>query len=81
MEYVVDYNRVDMPRYIIPGALGFSVVAAAFLFWLIYGREASTGYDVGFLSAVNASLNAASAVSLFAGLAAIRKGNWKTPRT
>ena len=69
MENVVDYNRVDMPRYIIPGALGFSVVAAAFLFWLIYGREASTGYDVGFLSAVNASLNAA-----------IRKGNWKTHR-
>lgn len=80
MENVVDYNRVDMPRSIIAGALGFSVVAAAFLFWLIYGREASTGYDVGFLSGVNASLNAASAISLFAGLAAIRKGNWKTHR-
>ena len=69
-----------MPRYIIPTALALSVAAAAFLFWLIYGRETSTGYDVGFLSGVNATLNAASALSLFAGLAAIRKGNWKTHR-
>jgi putative membrane protein len=80
MENAIDYQRVDMPRYIIPTCLGLSAVAALFLFWLIYGREASTGYDVSYLSAVNATLNAASAISLFAGLAAIRNKNWKLHR-
>jgi putative membrane protein len=80
MENAIDHQKVDMPRHIIPICLGLSAMAALFLFWLIYGREASTGYDVSYLGAVNASLNFASATCLFAGLAAIRKGNWKLHR-
>lgn len=80
MENAIDYQRVDLPRSIIWVSLGLSVAAALFLFWLIYGRETSTGYDVGYLAGVNASLNAASAASLFAGFWAIRKRRWKLHR-
>lgn len=80
MENAIDYQRVDMPRYIVPVCLCLSMLAALFLFWLIYGREASTGYDVSYLSAVNASLNAASAICLFAGFVSIRKGHWRQHR-
>ncbi|MFA5508945.1 MAG: DUF420 domain-containing protein [Vulcanimicrobiota bacterium] len=80
MDSSVDYQKVEMPRVIIPVAVGFSVLAVGFLFWLIYGREASTGYDVAYLAGVNASLNAASAFCLFAGFFAIRGGHWKRHR-
>lgn len=69
-----------MPRGVVPVCLTVSALAALFLFWLIYGRESSTGYDVGYLAAVNASLNAASALCLFAGFAAIKAARWKVHR-
>ncbi len=69
-----DYDEVKVPGYLIPASLGFSAVAIGFLFWLIYGNSGNTSYDVSFLAPVNACLNAASAVCLFAGFAAIRSG-------
>ncbi len=65
-------ENVSVPGYLIPLSLGISAVAVAFLFWLIYGNEGSQSYDVAFLAPINASLNAASAICLFAGYAAIR---------
>ena len=64
---------VRIPGYIVPSALGLSVVAIGFLFWLIYGRESGGGFDASFLAPVNATLNGASALCLFAGYSAIRK--------
>ncbi len=69
-----EYSDVEIPRYLIPGSLTLSVVALGFLFWLIYGNPGSTAYDVAFLAPVNACLNAASALCLFLGFAAIRSG-------
>ena len=53
-----------------------SAVALAFLVWLIYFNEAQA-FDpasVAFLPAVNAALNACSAVCLSLGIVAIRRG-------
>ena len=53
-----------------------SVAALSFLAWLLLIRRggAVAGVDLRFLPAVNASLNALSAVLLTAGWAAIRRG-------
>lgn len=64
---------VRIPGYLIPASLGLSVLAIGFLFWLIYGNEGSQSFDASFLAPVNACLNAASALCLFAGFGAIRK--------
>ena len=74
------YEKVDIPKFIIPTSLALSAVAIGFLFWLIYGQEGSTAYDVSYLAGVNAFLNACSAVCLFAGFAFIKKKNWKVHR-
>jgi putative membrane protein len=51
-----------------------SVVALSFLFWLLVWRTATPGgADLRFLPAVNASLNATSAVLLAVGLFFIKK--------
>lgn len=76
----VPYGRVDIPKFIIPSSLGLSAVAITFLFWLIYGNEGSSTYDVSYLAGVNATLNACSAFCLVAGYLAIRAKNWKTHR-
>jgi putative membrane protein len=73
-------ENVQIPSYIIPACLSFSIVAVGFLFWLIYGNEGNTSFDASFLAPVNACLNAASACCLFAGYWAIRKGDWKLHR-
>lgn len=76
----VDHDRVEIPKWVIPACLGLSVVALAFLVWLIYINPGSSAYDVGFLAAVNACLNGGSAVCLFAGYRAIKSGNWQRHR-
>ncbi len=54
----------------------FSVMALAFLFWLIYLRQGGGGsLSFAFLPAVNASLNATTAAFLVRGWLAIRSGN------
>lgn len=53
-----------------------SALALTFLFWLLYGREgggAAASGSLGFLPAVNAGLNAASATCLVLGFLAIRR--------
>ncbi|MEO1173553.1 MAG: DUF420 domain-containing protein [Myxococcota bacterium] len=57
------------------GILAVSAAAIAFLFWLIYfkdGLQRGTG-EFTFLPAVNASLNAASAVCVASGVVLIRQ--------
>lgn len=71
---------VTIPSYVLPGSIGFSLVAIAFLVWLIYFNPGSDAYDVGFLGGVNAALNGLSAICILAGYAAIRKRNWKLHR-
>ena len=53
-----------------------SVVALAFLFWLLVLRQANPddAADLAFLPAVNASLNATAAALLIAGFYFIKKG-------
>lgn len=54
----------------------FSLVAVVFLAWLILvNRGAETSVDLSFVPALNACLNAASAVLLVAGVRAIKRGN------
>ena len=51
-----------------------SAGASAFLIWLIYFKSAShTGIDVSFLSTVNATCNALSAICLLIGILAIKQ--------
>lgn len=71
------------PRGAIASILAVSVAACAFLFWLLYFREAgeAAGDRLRFLPAVNAGLNAASAVCLVLGFAAIRRGAVARHRT
>jgi putative membrane protein len=65
-------NNIEIPPYLIPGSLGLSAVAVGFLFWLIYGKEGTGGFDASFLAPLNAALNAASATCLVAGYQAVR---------
>ncbi len=54
----------------------FSAVAVAIIGWLLLVRDGGgSTLDVGFLPAVNASLNATSAALLVAGWVAIRRKN------
>ena len=76
----LDYQKVSIPKGLILTCLGVSMIAIAFLLWLIYGRETTTTQDVSFLAPVNASLNALSATCLFLGYRAIRAKKWKTHR-
>ena len=73
---LVDSQEVTLPKHLIPVSLGISILAITFLFWLIYGHHGENTYEVGYLAAVNACLNAASATCLFAGFRAIRRGQW-----
>lgn len=59
------------------GIIAFSMAAVAFLFWLIYFKEpsAQTLAFVSYLPAVNATLNAMSAMCLVAGFINIKKRN------
>jgi putative membrane protein len=59
-----------------------SVAALALLAYLLLLRHgaATTGTDVSFLPAVNASLNALAAMLLLCGYVAIRRHNWRVHR-
>jgi len=52
-----------------------SAGALAFLTWLLLGHRRTTGVDLSFMPAVNASFNATAAVLLVAGRVAIRRGH------
>lgn len=56
--------------------LAVSLIAALFLFWLIYAHPApdASGLRLAFLPALNAGLNALTAVLLVIGYALIRSG-------
>lgn len=64
------------PPSVIAGILGLSVVASAFIFWLVYVHPPidAAGASFHFLPALNAVLNAAAAVALFVGYRYIRTG-------
>ena len=76
----VDYQDVSIPKTLLLSCLAVSALAVAFLLWLIYGRESTSGQDVSFLAPVNASLNALSASCLALGYRAIRAKNWQLHR-
>lgn len=68
-------DELSLSKHLVSASIGLSLIAVSFLFWLIYGHDSQHTYEVGYLATVNACLNAASATCLFAGYAAIRKGN------
>jgi len=76
-------TAVRTPPAIIAGILGVSALASAFIFWLVYIHPPvdAAGASFNFLPAVNAFLNAASAVALFAGYRFIRAGLINQHRT
>ena len=70
------------PPAVIAGILGISVVASAFIFWLVYVHPpvdaASTRFN--FLPGLNAVLNAASAIALWLGYRFVRAGQIRQHR-
>lgn len=63
-------------RQAVGAILALSAVILGFLFWLIYFAPGiETGANVSFLPAVNAGLNATSAVLVALGILAIKQGN------
>ena len=67
-------NEMRTPPGIIATIIGISAVASLFLFWLIYFHPPSdvTGTHLLFLPALDALLNALSAIALVVGLIFIR---------
>lgn len=65
------------PKKAVSVIIGISILAIAFLFWLIYFKEpsAQTLSFIGRLPAVNASLNALSAICLVCGFFFIKRNN------
>jgi putative membrane protein len=67
-------QQARTPPAIIAAILGVSALASAFIFWLVYIHPpvdaASTRFN--FLPALNAALNAASAIALYTGYRFIR---------
>jgi len=64
------------PASIIWAIIGISVLASAFIFWLVYVHPPvdAAGASFRFLPAVNAVLNACSAVALLIGYRYVRAG-------
>lgn len=69
-------NSAARGRASILGIVLFSLLACAFLFWLLYFREASSPHSRSllWLPAFNAALNASSSCCLVLGFLAIRRG-------
>ena len=67
-------NETRTPPGILATIIGISAVASLFLFWLIYFHPPAdvTGTHLLFLPALNALLNALSAIALFIGFLFIR---------
>jgi len=63
-------------RSVIGGSIAISVVAFAFLVWLIYLKQQPAVHSqaLSFLPAVNSGLNACSAIALITGVWAIKRG-------
>jgi putative membrane protein len=62
------------PPSVVAAIIGVSVVASAFIFWLVYVHPAvdAAGASFNFLPGLNALLNAAAAIALVAGYRFIR---------
>jgi putative membrane protein len=69
--------RAKTPPSIIAAIIGISVVASLFIFWLVYVHPPvdAAGTSFNFLPAVNAVLNACSAVALLIGFRYIKRLN------
>jgi len=69
-------SHYKTPASIIWAIIAISVVASAFIFWLVYIHPPvdAAGTSFNFLPAVNAVLNACSAIALFVGYRYIRAG-------
>jgi putative membrane protein len=67
---------------VILGIVLVSCIAIGFLFWLLYGRQASGEFSssLTFLPALNAVLNGLSAIALCVGLYFIRRRNTNAHR-
>ncbi len=74
MPETLPVNEAKTPPALIAGVLAVSVVAAAFLFWLVYWHAPSdvAGTHLLFLPALNALLNGLSALALVVGFIAIK---------
>lgn len=64
------------PPAVIAAILGVSLIASIFIFWLVYIHPPvdAAGTSFNFLPALNAALNATSAISLWVGYRFIRRG-------
>ena len=62
------------PPAVIAAIIGISAAASAFIFWLVYVHPPvdAAGASFNFLPALNAALNAAAALALFAGYRFVR---------
>jgi putative membrane protein len=69
--------RAKTPPSIIAAIIGISVVASLFIFWLVYVHPPvdAAGTSFNFLPAINAVLNACSAVALLIGFRYIKRLN------
>ena len=69
--------RAKTPPSIIAAIIGISVVASLFIFWLVYVHPPvdAAGTSFNFLPAVNAVLNACSAIALLVGFRYIKRLN------
>jgi len=70
-------NETRTPLPVVAAIIAISAAASLFLFWLVYFHAPSdvTGTRLLFLPALNALLNALSAIALFAGFLFIRAKN------
>jgi putative membrane protein len=69
--------RAKTPPSIIAAIIGISIVASLFIFWLVYVHPPvdAAGTSFNFLPAVNAALNACSAIALLVGFRYIKRLN------
>lgn len=69
--------RAKTPPSIIAAIIGISAVASLFIFWLVYVHPPvdAAGTSFNFLPAVNAVLNACSAIALLVGFRQIKRLN------
>src|SRR5271167_151246 len=69
-------NETRTPPSVVAAIIAISVVASLFIFWLVYAHAPADvgGTHLAFLPALNALLNALSAIALVTGLLCIRAG-------
>lgn len=70
------------PKGALASIVAISVLACAFLFWLLYFREGgAVSRQLLFLPSVNAAFNACASVALILGIFAIKRGERRKHRT